>query len=368
MFYIYTLFHSFLPVFAVPAFSGTPVPRDIPLPLPLPEGVLVVLLVLSFLLHILFVNLMVGGSVLTLWAEIKGKTRPGYDTLAREIAATITVNKSLAVVMGVAPLLTINVLYTVFFYSANALTGTLWISIVPLVTAAFLLLYFHKYTWERYKDRKGFHISIAAAATVLLLFVPLIFLTNINLMLFPERWVEVKGFFSAVTMANVLPRYLHFLCASVAVMGLFLFGYMRRKGYAFEEIFGNTSFTRHGVLRKWYGLALVASLTQLGLGPLNFFTLPWHAVNWGLVYILLPGIGFAVTAMVLMWRELKGPEERLGKMFYPIVIVLTLTVLFMGTARHVYRAAALVPHRENIKALSDQPPTNIKTHEKIKTG
>jgi len=321
----------------VVSLSGTPVPRDIPLPLPLPEGVLVVLLVLSFLLHILFVNLMLGGSILTLWAEIRGRKQSEYDLLAREIADTTTVNKSLAVVLGVAPLLTINALYTVFFYSSNALTGTLWISIVPLVTAAFLLLYFHKFTWERYKEKKGFHISINAAAVAVLLLVPLIFLTNINLMLFPERWGEVKGFFSAMVMANVLPRYLHFLCASLAVTGLFLFGYMRRKGYGFE------------VLKRWYGLAFGASLAQLGLGPLNFFTLPWHAVNWTLVYVFLPGIGFAVTAMVLMWRELKGPKEKLGKLFYPIVIVLTLTVLFMGTARHVYRAAALAPHQENIK-------------------
>ncbi|HWV64801.1 hypothetical protein [Chitinophaga sp.] len=52
--------------------AGTPVPRDIPLDLPLPEWLLVVLLVVSFLAHIIFVNLMLGGSVLTLWAQLKG--------------------------------------------------------------------------------------------------------------------------------------------------------------------------------------------------------------------------------------------------------------------------------------------------------
>ena len=171
---------------------AAPVPRDVPLPLPLPEGVLVFLLVVSFLLHILFVNLMLGGSLLTLWAEIKGRKDKKYDNLAREIANTITVNKSLAVVLGVAPLLSINTLYTLFFYSANSLTGTLWVSIVPLVTIAFLLLYFHKYSWERYKDKKGFHLWLNGIAAAILLFVPFIFLTNINLMLFPEQW---GGFF-----------------------------------------------------------------------------------------------------------------------------------------------------------------------------
>ncbi|UCH94738.1 MAG: cytochrome C [Candidatus Aminicenantes bacterium] len=338
----------------LPGVPPIPLPKDIPLPLPLPEGLLVFLLVVSFLLHILFVNLMLGGSILTLWAEIKGAKNPKareYDVLAKEIANTITVNKSLAVVIGVAPLLSINTLYTVFFYSANALTGTLWISIVPLVTTAFLLLYFHKYSWERYKDKKRFHIRINGVVVLLLLFVPLIFLTNINLMLFPEKWGSVKGFFSAMLLANVIPRYLHFLCASLAVTGLFLFWYMKRKRYPFEAKFKDFSRTR--VLKKWYTLALGASCLQLGLGPLNLFTLPWHAVNWGLVIIILVGVAFALLAMFLMWKELKGPEEKLGKWFYPVAIALTITVLFMGTGRHVYRAVALAPHQEKIEQPRD---------------
>ena len=116
-----------------------PVPKDIPLPLPMAEWILVFVLIFSFLLHILFINLMVGGGILTFWYELKGRNNKDYDTLARKIAGTITVNKSLAVVLGVAPLLSINVLYTIYFYSANALTGNMWISIVPWVTVAFMV-------------------------------------------------------------------------------------------------------------------------------------------------------------------------------------------------------------------------------------
>ena len=36
--------------------SVTPVPKDLPLPLPLPEWLLVVILVVSFLVHILFLT------------------------------------------------------------------------------------------------------------------------------------------------------------------------------------------------------------------------------------------------------------------------------------------------------------------------
>ncbi len=320
-----------------------PIPRDIPLPLPLPEWLLAGLLVFSFLLHILFVNLMVGGTFLTLWAEIKGIKNESYLTLAKEISKTITVNKSLAVVLGVAPLLSINALYTLYFYSANALTGNVWITIVPVVTLAFLIIYLHKYTWDRIKNRK-LHISLIAIASVLFLFVPLIFLTNINLMLFPEKWGTVHGFFSAMTLSNVFPRYLHFLCASFAITGMFLFGYMRRRKYPFAEIFPD--FTRSGILRKWYRLALYASMIQALLGLLVYFTLPKDGLSMELVNLIVVAAVIAIISMLLIWVDLRGSDEKLGRHFFKVVVGLTITVTFMGTIRHVYRAVALAPHQK----------------------
>ena len=154
--------------------NNIPVPMDIPLPLPLPELVLKILIIISFLAHILFINLMIGGTLLTLYFQLRGLKDPEYDLLAKEIAKTITVNKSLGVVLGVAPLLIINTLYTVYFYSANALTGYAWISVIPLITIAFLLLYLHKFTWESPWMTKKRHIAIVATAAAIFLFVPLI--------------------------------------------------------------------------------------------------------------------------------------------------------------------------------------------------
>ncbi|MBO9732098.1 MAG: cytochrome c [Chitinophaga sp.] len=324
--------------------AATPVPRDIPLALPLPEWLLVVFLVLSFLLHIIFVNLMLGGSILTLWAQVKGLKNKEYDTLAYEIAKTITVNKSLAVVLGVAPLLSINVLYTIYFYSANALTGLMWISIVPLVTVAFLLTYLHKYAWHKLEDNKMLHISILALAVLIFLFIPLIFLTNINLMLFPEKWGTVKGFVSALLLPNVFPRYLHFLCASLAVTGLFLFWYLNRRRYAFETRF--ISITRYDIRRKMYSLALGASMFQFVFGPLVLITLPAKGVQWNLIIVILCGATAALPAMYWMWKGITGKPEDIGNNFGKVIVTMTLTVLLMASGRHVYRSNALAPHKK----------------------
>lgn len=332
--------------------SVTPVPKDIPLPLPLPEWLLVIILVLSFLVHILFVNLMVGGSLLTLWSQIKGLKNKEYDILAHEIASTITVNKSIAVVMGIAPLLSINVLYTVYFYSANALTGLMWIAVIPLVTVAFLLTYLHKYTWKLLENNKAVHISILVVAVIIFLFIPFIFLTNINLMLFPEKWALVKGFFSAMTLPNVFPRYFHFIFASLSITGLFLHWYMGRKNYPFETIF--PTFTRYELKKKGYSLALVASVIQFLIGPLVLLTLPSKGLGWNLIIVIFTGAAIALPAMWMMWKGIQGDESTIDKDFKKVLVLMTITVVFMGSGRQVYRSNALEKHRELVKLKTEE--------------
>ncbi len=324
--------------------ANVPVPKDIPLPLPAPEWLLVGLLIISFLVHIIFVNLMVGGTLLTFFAQVKGLREKDYDILAHEIAKTITVNKSMAVVMGVAPLLIINTLYTVYFYSANALTGLFWIAIVPLVTFAFLLTYPHKYLWEKLQNNKGLHIAMIAAASAIFLFVPLIFLTNINLMLYPEKWGTVSGFFSALFLPNVLPRYFHFIFASLTATGLFLFYFFGRKKYRFEEKF--STLTRFEVKKRMYSLAFMSTLLQFIVGPVILLTLPSKAISWSLIQILLPGVILGLYALYLLWKGLNSDEARIGTDFPKVVISLSLVVILMVTGRHIIRENALGPHKK----------------------
>ncbi len=323
---------------------STPVPRNIPLDLPLPEWLLVTLLIVSFLLHIVFVNLMIGGAILTLWCQIKGLKDKDYHNLAHEISRTITVNKSLAVVLGVAPLLSISTLYATHFYTATALTGGMWIAIIPLVIVAFLLTYLNKYTWHVLDNNKPLSIAIIATATALFLFIPLIFLVNINLMLFPEKWGTIKGFFSALLLPNVFPRYLHFITASLAVTGLFIFWYMGRKNYPFEQYF--VKLTRYEVKKNAYSLTLAASVAQFIIGPLVMLTLPTKGFDIKLILVIFSGATIALPAMWWIWKSITGEPEKIDKHFGKVVIALSITVIFMGSGRHVYRANALAPHQK----------------------
>jgi cytochrome c len=323
---------------------NTPVPKDIPLDLPLPEWLLVTLLVVSFLLHIIFINLMVGGSIVTLWAQIKGLKNKEYDTFAHEVAKTITVNKSLAVVLGVAPLLSINTLYTLYFYSANALTGFAWIMIIPLVTIAFLITYLHKYTWESLENNKRIHIFIIALSVGIFLFIPLIFLTNVNLMMFPEKWGTVQGFLSALMLPNVFPRYFEFLAACLAVSGIFIVWYNNRKSYPIEQIY--TSFTRYNIKKIGYSIATVGLSLQIIFGIIVLFTLPSKGISYSVITIMAGGGLILVYALWYCYQTIIGQKENIDLYFKRIVFSVLSFMLLYGSSRQLYRHNSLEKHQE----------------------
>jgi len=330
------------------AVSGAPIPRDLELPLPLGEFEVKVLLVVLFLAHIFFVNLMIGGSVFSVFLEILGLKWARFDSLSRKIAETITVNKSLAVVLGVGPLLCINLVYTLHFYSANSLTGYAWFSIVPLVTIAFLLTYLHKYTWDRWGgSRKRLHIIVGGAASFLFLSIPFVFLANINLMLFPEKWHEVRGLFSSLGVGNVFPRYFHFLTASIALTGLFLAGWFGRKGYPVEDKL--PEFNRPELRRLFYRIAYYATIAQLVFGPLVLVTLPYSGISLELFLLVGAGLLIALMVLFLLSREIKASDVRIGKRYAFVCLLFGAVVLIMGTGRHVYRESSLAEHKKLVE-------------------
>jgi len=323
---------------------NTPIPKDLPLDLPLPEWLLVTLLIVSFLLHIIFINLMVGGSIVTLWAQIKGLKNKEYDTFAHEIAKTITVNKSIAVVLGVAPLLSITTLYTIYFYSANALTGFAWIMIIPLVTIAFLLTYLHKYTWSTFENNRKLHIGIMALAVAIFLFIPLIFLTNVNLMMFPEKWGTVQGFLSALMLPNVFPRYLEFLGACIAVTGIFIVWYNNRKAYPIEEIY--TSFTRYSIKKLGYSIATIGLSLQILFGVIVLFTLPSKGISYSVIGVMTIAGTLLAVALWFCYQTIVGEKDKIDLHFKKIALSIFAFMLVYGGSRQMYRHNSLEKHQE----------------------
>ncbi|MBI4831406.1 MAG: c-type cytochrome [Candidatus Lindowbacteria bacterium] len=307
----------------------TNIPIDIPLPLPAPDAVLKALLVITFIIHILFVGLMVGGTYWSVIFRVLGKEDPFYERLARETLDTVTINKSLAVVLGVAPLLLIGLAYTGYWYTANMMTVPAFLSIIWLVILAFLLLYAYKYTWDGLGERAPLiHLSLGLSACAIFAFVPLIFLTNINLMILPFRWDSTEGFVQALLLPNVLFRYIHFLVAVFAMIGFFAAIYFWYRGRKSDDPFYCRA-QRLGV--KW---ALAGTLLQGIFGTLNFITLPQGAYSTTLVIHIVAALVLVAAVCIALIRAL---QKTSGRPIIAAVVLLGIVALLMSFVRHVVR-------------------------------
>lgn len=330
-----------------------PVPREITLSLPAWSQLLELMTVGLFFVHTLVLCLAIGGLILTVFFECLGLKWKRYDVLAQKIAATVTVTKNLAVVTAIGPLLCISVLYPSQFFSANSLTGVAWFALAPLVSIAFLLIYWHRFSWSRVTvENKPRHIAIGIFAALLGLFVPLILIANINLMLFPDKWVQVQGFFSALQVGNVFPKYFLFICASLTLTGLFLAGWFGRSRQSINsdlEEFEGTSLPK-----MFYHICLWSTVLQFIFGPLLLLTLPKVGLTNGLYILFTLGFGFELIKVYLLTQEVSSDDEKVGRFYLPIVMLMLLAVICITAGLHNYRENSLALHKQLIHTRTQE--------------
>ncbi|MFN3922001.1 MAG: hypothetical protein ACK4K4_06345, partial [Caldimicrobium sp.] len=107
--------------------------------LPSPAIIFDILLVLTFALHILLVNLVLGSLALIIWGKIKGSE---YSLkLSSSLSRLLVISISWAIVLGVAPLLFIQVIYDPFWYTANTLSALWALLFLVFIALGFTLLY-----------------------------------------------------------------------------------------------------------------------------------------------------------------------------------------------------------------------------------
>jgi len=270
--------------------------------LPVPYFVVVSLLVFTFFIHILFVNLTLGGSLLILVSRYAGKYAKdnNYFDIAEQLGAVNTVNISLAITTGVAPLLFVQVIYSSFFYSSSVLLSWYWLFVVFAVMIAYYAYYLFKFKplYIKYLSSRGSLFILIA--TVLFLYVALMLVTNTLLSLQPEVWKGIytrsDSIFSAKTL---LPRYLHFILASIAFTGIFLMVYSRLRKKLKTELkdkmydFGKKAFViptlAQFIVGPWFLFSHDGSITQLFLGKdiiASFFLLAGIIVSIIMLFLV----------------------------------------------------------------------------------
>ena len=199
----------------------TPViPLADPLPLPAPPALLWALLQLTFLLHLVAMNVVLGGTLLALHWRFSRREEgaPQRAALLAFFAKALPVAVAATVTFGVAPLLFVQVLYGRLFFTSSILMAWFWLAIVPLVILAYDGAYLLAFRGEALGRARG------VAGIVMLLFAVVAFLqvSNATRSIRPDTFVDAyraseRGLNLNLGDPTFWPRYLHVLLGAGAI-------------------------------------------------------------------------------------------------------------------------------------------------------
>jgi cytochrome c len=325
-------------------------PGDIPLPLPTGgidalDYVFHGLLVVSWVVHIVFINVLLGASLASVYFNKKGarENKPVYDRVGYLLTTPVTISENMGALWGVAPLLLVSVLFTPLFYSASVMNSPQWLHIIYGNIAAFLLSYLYKFTWHKLEGRKGLHIVIGAISVVLFYSLPPVFMATVQLSMTPDTWTYDTHFWDALLRPDTMFRLIHFYLASFAVTGVFmlLYGYFKRRSGDEGEREAGAVLVRTG--KSWF---LVPTVLNLFVGPLVLFHFPSYGIeaffNSGYHWLILLTVVVVVYAGYTLLKDFHSDDLSSGKVWTVVGITL-VAVISMATLRHGMRFALVEP-------------------------
>lgn len=331
-----------MPVEPTAAMSLIPAPD--PAALPGPPWLFHALWLVTFAIHLLFLNLPLGG---TLLAAASGRREAGLET-RRIVVGLNSWAISLTITFGIAPLLFLQVILGRFFYTASILVAWGWLALLLVLTVAYYLNYLAKHRLK-HGGTASVILWVEAACFVAVAVIQVaVHLLHAR----PDRWTVVADRpWLALADPSLLPRLFHFLLAAIAASGALLAWIAVRRVAGGADPALCRTLGKRGIVT-----ALAATALQVVDGFWLLLALPagvLKGIMTGGVATLLPltlGIvaSIAVLLVLATVRDPLAEPVRVRRGMETIVA----TVLLMVITRHQVRALYLEPSRvgESVRA------------------
>ena len=286
------------------------------------------LLLLTFPIHLLAMNAMVGGLAIGVVQQIRGGRE--REELAHRIAVALPLVVAFVVNFGVAPLLFLQVLYGHFAYTSSILMGTFWIMVIPILIVGYYGAYLYDFRY-RYLGKAG--VVVALISLAIFLIIGYFFSNNMLMMTLPEKFGyyfhHMDGTLLVSGNEQFLPRYLHMMGGGLAVGGLFVAALGRfraREDYALAE---------HA---QKVGMNVFSWLTcvNIAIGIWYFLTIERSTMMLFMGQNLLATLCFAVALLLAIHVVVAGFRKKLWSAFGGVVVLVYLMTFIRTWVRSDY--------------------------------
>jgi hypothetical protein len=317
--------------------------------IPGPPWLFHALLVFTFFLHLVFMNLTLGGTLLAAIAHFRsrGQADDPRNVLATRLMAINNFGISLTITTGVAPLLFIQVLYHQFFYSATILLAPIWFGLLFLLAAGYYSAYLYKFRGTPARDTGGGVWLVFSALMFLLIAMIHVAVHLVHAQ--PEVWSGLAlGTWSVLADATYWPRLLHFVLAGIGFSALVTTWWAVRKAQAGDSVATNSA------IAVWaWRWAVWTTVLQVVDGFVLLMVLPEEVlkgVMTGGPVILAPltvsillGVG-----LLMMLSKVNDPVSQPG-LVNGTLGAMALAVAIMSITRHQVRELYLAPSTAGIE-------------------
>ena len=316
-----------------------PLPQPDPVPLPAPAWLLWALLTLTFVLHLVPMNLVLGGSIIGALARARARRLAYAARLAALIATSLPVLVAATVTFGVAALLFLQVLHGRLFFTAAVLLAVPWIAVVPVLILAYYGVYLARPSAARPLPPAWLAWSVAAGFLV----IAFIYTNVMGLVLRPEEFLRrfqqsASGMQLSLSDPTLIARFLHMLLGALAVSGIAvaLAGERERSrdpGFATwaarQGVYWCAAATILNFLPGFWWLAALPRDVLLGFLGQNPLATTWFVLG---ILASLAGLGMLVPAAF-------APEPR--RLLLGAAAALTASVVLMVLVRDAAREMTL---------------------------
>ena len=319
------------------------VPTIDPNPLPAPYWLFKLLLLVTFTLHIIAMNFMLGGAFLAVVARFTSKGKEFRNRIFLDLAKKIPVFLAATITIGIAPLLFVQAIYGQYFYTSTILIAWPWFLLLVLLVFAYYGFYYVTYNGQRRPGPAGIVLLVSLALVLVIAFIQS---TNVTLMQTPSHWAA-KYFASPTGWSNnlsdptLIPRYLHFVTSAIAVGGilLVLLAYARwnkdREYASYLFQYGGKSFMyatmAQFIIGAWFLISIPRNFRMIFMGDS-----PLASV------LFLVGILATIAAIFLMSNAIRKQNIRVAA--YGVSGLLAVVMITMIVMRDILRDAYLEPY------------------------
>jgi hypothetical protein len=299
--------------------------------------------IVTFFLHIVAMNFMLGGGVLALVSKWRSKSLKDGNRLFFDIAKKLPSLLPATITIGIAPLLFVQVLYGQFFYTSSIIIAWPWFLVLVFLTLAYYGFYFASFQSGQHAGRAGKAILFSV---ILVFVIGFIYSNNLTLGQTPARWggkyfADPAGWNLNLSEPTLIPRYLHFMVAALAMGGLLLVlmalaNWKRDTEYARQVLqFGGKTFmyaTMAQILVGiWFLLSLPREMRMLFMGDDPLATT-----------LLLVGVAGGIGAIILIADALQKENLRVAAFVVPGIT--GVVILSMSVMRDILRDTYLKPY------------------------